>query len=64
MSRGNVFKLSGNMALNSNNQYPHSTENSDIKVSLKLLKSKQNGYKDNEDIIDYHVFSTFISVFV
>ena len=54
MSRGNVFKLSGNMALNSGingnptNPYPSSNQYSgsnvdfsEIKNSLKLLKSKQ-----------------------
>ena len=40
MSRNNVFKLSGNMALGAQDNYPpNDFEN--IKSSLKLLKSKQ-----------------------
>lgn len=44
MSRGNVFKLSGNMALGASDPYPN-TDISDIKNSLKLLKAKQNQKK-------------------
>lgn len=40
MSRNNVFKLSGNMALGSNEAYSNS-DFENIKSSLKLLKSKQ-----------------------
>lgn len=40
MSRNNVFKLSGNMALGSQDNYP-SNDFENIKSSLKLLKSKQ-----------------------
>lgn len=40
MSRNNVFKLSGNMALGSNDAYSNS-DFENIKSSLKLLKSKQ-----------------------
>ena len=47
MSRGNVFKLSGNMALGGNSDY-HNADIEDIKNSLKLLKSKQNQKRSNE----------------
>lgn len=40
MSRNNVFKLSGNMALGSGDAYSNS-DFENIKSSLKLLKSKQ-----------------------
>ena len=40
MSRNNVFKLSGNMALGGGDNYP-SNDFENIKNSLKLLKSKQ-----------------------
>ena len=40
MSRNNVFKLSGNMALGSNDAHSNS-DFENIKSSLKLLKSKQ-----------------------
>lgn len=40
MSRNNVFKLSGNMALGGGDGYP-SNDFDNIKNSLKLLKSKQ-----------------------
>lgn len=46
MSRNNVFKLSGNMALGSSE--PYNNEISDIKQSLKLLKAKQNQRKFEE----------------
>lgn len=41
MSRNNVFKLSGNMALGGGDNYP-SNDFDNIKSSLKLLKSKQS----------------------
>jgi len=43
MSRGNVFKLSGNMALGggSNDTYS-TTELESIKSSLRLLKARQS----------------------
>jgi hypothetical protein len=41
MSRNNVFKLSGNMALGGADNYP-SNDFENIKNSLKLLKSKQS----------------------
>jgi hypothetical protein len=40
MARNNVFKLSGNMALGSNDPYANN-DFDNIKSSLKLLKSKQ-----------------------
>lgn len=40
MSRNNVFKLSGNMALGGGDGYGNS-DFENIKSSLKLLKSKQ-----------------------
>lgn len=40
MSRGNVFKLSGNMALGGGDY--GSTDIEEIKNSLKLLKAKKN----------------------
>ena len=40
MSRNNVFKLSGNMALGAQDNYPQN-DFENIKSSLKLLKSKQ-----------------------
>ena len=40
MSRNNVFKLSGNMALGGQDNYPQN-DFENIKSSLKLLKSKQ-----------------------
>jgi len=46
MSRNNVFKLSGNMALGANDNYP-SNDFDNIKNSLKLLKSKQNQKQTN-----------------
>ena len=53
MSRNNVFKMSGNMALGSNDGYP-SGDFDNIKSSLKLLKSKQ-GQKRNEPPMDTNV---------
>ncbi len=44
MSRNNVFKLSGNIALGGNDPYSNS-EIDNIKNSLKLLKAKQNQRK-------------------
>jgi hypothetical protein len=41
MSRGNVFKLSGNMALGGGTDN-YQAEIEGVKNSLKLLKSKQN----------------------
>ena len=41
MSRNNVFKLSGNMALGSQDNYPQN-DFENIKSSLKLLKNKQS----------------------
>lgn len=41
MSRGNVFKLSGNMALGGGSDYGN-TDIEEIKNSLKLLKAKKN----------------------
>ena len=41
MSRGNVFKLSGNMALGGANDYQN-VDIDEIKNSLKLLKAKKN----------------------
>jgi hypothetical protein len=46
MSRNNVFKLSGNMALGSNETYANS-DFENIKSSLKLLKSKQTQKQPN-----------------
>ena len=46
MSRNNVFKLSGNMALGGGNDYP-SNDFENIKNSLKLLKSKQGGKRND-----------------
>lgn len=46
MSRNNVFKLSGNMALGSNDAYSNS-DFENIKSSLKLLKSKQTQRQQN-----------------
>lgn len=40
MARNNVFKLSGNMALGSNDPYSNN-DFDNIKSSLKLLKSRQ-----------------------
>jgi hypothetical protein len=42
MSRNNVFKLSGNMALGGGDAYPSNNNDFDnIKNSLKLLKAKK-----------------------
>lgn len=41
MSRGNVFKLSGNNVLGGNSDYQN-TDIDEIKNSLKLLKAKKN----------------------
>ncbi len=42
MSRGGVFKLSGNMAIGGNNLDSYSTNQiNEIKNSLRLLKAKQ-----------------------
>jgi hypothetical protein len=46
MARNNVFKLSGNMALGSNEAYSNS-DFDNIKSSLKLLKSKQTQKQQN-----------------
>lgn len=43
MSRGNVFRLSGNMALGGTGNSDYGANDiSDIKNSLKLLKAKKN----------------------
>ena len=46
MSRNNVFKLSGNMALGGGDNYP-ANDFENIKNSLKLLKSKQTQKQSN-----------------
>lgn len=45
MSRGNVFKVSGNMALGGGSEYGKS-DFEQIKNSLKLLKAKKNQRQD------------------
>lgn len=42
MSRGNVFRLSGNMALGGTGTDYGANDISEIKNSLKLLKAKKN----------------------
>jgi len=46
MSRNNVFKLSGNIALGSQDNYP-GNDLDNIKNSLKLLKAKQGQRTSN-----------------
>ena len=51
MSRGNVFKLSGNMALGGGGSDYQNVDIDEIKNSLKLLKAKknrQNGTADSQ----------------
>lgn len=49
MSRGNVFKLSGNMALGGGSDYGNA-DIDEIKNSLKLLKSKKNQRQSGEEM--------------
>ncbi len=51
MSRGNVFKVSGSMALGGAD-YGHS-DMDDIKNSLKLLKAKKNQRQSGEESYGY-----------
>lgn len=62
MSRGNVFKLSGNMALGggSNDTYS-TTELESIKSSLRLLKARQS-QKKSEHMIDIGVHIRLIDL--
>lgn len=58
MSRNNVFKLSGNMALGGGDNYP-SNDFDNIKSSLKLLKSKQSQKRSDppyEPTVNPHTF--------
>jgi hypothetical protein len=48
MSRNNVFKLSGNMALGGGEGYGNNNDFDNIKNSLKLLKSKKAEQKLQE----------------
>lgn len=56
MSRNNVFKLSGNMALGSNDPYGNANDFDNIKSSLKLLKSKQQGQGRQNMPLDTNVY--------
>lgn len=52
MSRGNVFKLSGNMALGGGSDYGNN-DIEEIKNSLKLLKAKKNQKTSGEEPMGY-----------
>lgn len=49
MSRGNVFKLSGNMALGGGGSDYQNVDIDEIKNSLKLLKAKKNRQSGTAD---------------
>ncbi len=59
MSRGNVFKLSGNMALGTDN---YSNDVDKVKNSLRMLKSKQEQKSSQQNYPDYNVFVIFTAV--
>lgn len=50
MSKNNVFKLSGNMALGTNIDTYSTTELESIKSSLRLLKARQNQKRSEQNI--------------
>lgn len=49
MSRGNVLKMSGNMALGGGSN----SDMEEIKNSLKMLKAKKNNQHPEEDLYHY-----------
>ena len=50
MSRGNVFKLSGNLALGGTSDTYSTNELENIKSSLRLLKARQSQKKSEQNI--------------
>jgi hypothetical protein len=56
MSRGNVFKLSGNLALGTTPDTYSTSELESIKSSLRLLKARQSQKKSEQNIdINVHI---------
>ena len=68
MSRNNVFKLSGNMALGSNDAYSNPNDFENIKSSLKLLKSKQQNQKRQdlplEPAVNHIIFRMYMEAHI